>query len=213
MEVVGVVAAVRRQLFEKELPGAVYVPFAQDPRSNAYLHVKPAIAGADLSASVRQEIRAAAPGVPLFSARTFRSHMDGAVEYWALRFAAATFALFGAFAMLVALVGIYGVMSYAVTRRTREIGIRIAVGATAGGVSRMMIGEGLRTALVGVTIGWLLGIGVGRLLASVFVDVSAFDGVIFTAIPVAFVAASLIASWLPARRATRISPTTALRAD
>jgi hypothetical protein len=213
MEVVGIVASTHWRLFEKEFRGSVYVPFAQGARSNAYFHVRPALEHTDFTAAVRQQIRDAAPGLPLFSAQTFASHMDNALEYWALQVTAALFAGFGVMAMLVALVGIYGVLSYAVARRTREIGIRMAVGATASGVVRMIVGEGLMVTIAGVAIGWVLGIGVGQVLGSIFVDVSAFDLLVFTAVPLSFVAAALFASWLPARRATRVNPVSALRAD
>jgi predicted permease len=213
MEVVGIVRSTRRQLFENDFRGSVYVPFAQGARSNAFFHVRPAVANPDLAEAVRREIREAAPNLPLFSAQTFASHMDNALEYWALQLTAALFAAFGGLAMLVALVGIYGVMSYAVVRRTREIGIRIAVGATSDRVTRMIVGEGLTLTLIGVSIGLLLGVGVGQLLASIFVDVSAFDVAVFTLVPLAFFAAALLASWLPARRATRVNPITALRTD
>ncbi|HUE89786.1 MAG TPA: ABC transporter permease [Vicinamibacterales bacterium] len=213
MEVVGVVRSTRRQLFEKDFTGSVYVPFAQGARSNAYFHVRPALGRADFTDAIRREIREVAPNLPLFSAQTFASHMDNALEYWALQLTAALFAAFGGLAMLVALVGIYGVMSYAVVRRTREIGIRIAVGATNDRVKRMIVGEGLIVTLIGVSIGLLLGVGVGQVLASIFVDVSAFDVFVFTLVPLSFLAAALLASWLPARRATRVNPMTALRTD
>jgi predicted permease len=213
LEVVGIVRSTRRQLFEMDFTGSVYVPFAQGARSNAYFHVRPALANPDFTDAVRREIREVAPNLPLFSAQTFASHMDNALEYWALQLTAALFAAFGGLAMLVALVGIYGVMSYAVVRRTREIGIRIAVGATNDRVKRMIVGEGLTLTLIGVSIGLLLGVGVGQVLASIFVDVSAFDVFVFTIVPVSFVAAALLASWLPARRATRVNPVTALRTD
>lgn len=213
MEVVGIVGATRRQLFENEFNGSVYVPFAQGARSNVYFHVRPVNSQADLTDAVRGEIRAAAPHLPLFSARTFSSHVGGAIEYWALQLTASLFAAFGALAMIVALVGIYGVMSYTVARRTREIGIRMAVGATGDGVRRMIVGEGLTLTLIGVLIGWMLGLGVGQLLASIFVDLSAFDIIVFTTVPAAFFGAALVASWMPARRATRINPVSALRAE
>lgn len=89
-------------------------------------------------------------------------------------------------------------------RRTREVGIRIAVGATAGGVKRMILGEGLSLTLMGVAIGWILELGVGQLLASIFVDISASDAVTFATNPVGFIAAAMVAAWLPARRATRV---------
>jgi predicted permease len=212
-EVVGVVGSVRRELFDKELPGAVYVPFATGGMGNAYFHVRPASSSVDLVEAVRREIREAAPGLPLFSSRTFESHVETSIEYWALRLSAALFGVFGALAMLVALVGIYGVMSYAVERRTREIGIRIAVGAMPQTVRGMILGESLSMTLLGVALGWLLGLGVGRLLASVFVDLAAFDLAIFSAVPVAFVTAAVLAAWLPARRATAVNPVAALRAE
>ena len=212
-EVVGIVASTHRQLFEKEFPGAVYVPFAQGAMGNAYFHVRPAGATPNLAEAVRREIRAEAPGLPLFTSRTFAQHIETSVEHWMLRLSAALFGVFGGLAMVVALVGIYGVMSYAVERRTREIGIRMAIGAMPGAVGRMVINESLTITLLGVGLGWLLGLGVGQLLASVFVDLSAFDLVIFLAVPLGFVAAALLAAWLPARRATRVHPMAALRSE
>jgi hypothetical protein len=212
-EVVGVVASTHRELFEKELPGAVYVPFALGPSGNAYFHVRPAGPAIDLADGVRREIREAAPGLPLFSAKTFASHISSSFEYWALRLSAGLFGVFGALAMVVALVGIYGVMSYAVARRTREIGIRVAIGAMPQTVRRMVLGESLSITLLGVGLGWLLGIAVGRLMGSVFVDVASFDALTFTVVPIGFVIAGLVAAWMPARRATRVNPMTALRAE
>lgn len=213
MEVVGIVASTRRQLFETELPGAVYVPFAQGAMGNVHFHVRPAAARPDLDDEVRNEIRAAVPNLPLFSSRTYSAHVSGSIEYWALQLTAALFATFGGLAMIVALVGIYGVLSYAVVRRTREIGIRMAVGASAGRVVRMIVAEGLALTLLGVAVGWALGVGVGRVLGSLFVDLAAFDAATFTVIPVAFTAAALVAAWLPARRATRVNPLSALRSE
>ena len=116
--------------------------------------------------------------------------MSSAPEYWALRITGGLFGAFGALAMFVALVGIYAVMSYAVARRTREIGIRMAVGAMPGTVKRMILGEGLTLTLTGVGLGLLLGLGVGRMMGSMFVDLPDFDPITFTAVPVAFIAAA-----------------------
>lgn len=212
-EVVGIVASTHRQLFEKEFPGAVYVPFAQGAMGNVHFHVRPAAPSAALADVVRREIREAAPGLPIFAARTFEQHVSSSAEYWMLRVSAGLFFLFGGLAMLVALVGLYGVMSYAVARRTREIGIRMAVGAMPGAVRRMILGESLTVTLMGVGLGWLLGLGVGRVLASVFVDLSGFDVLVFSVAPVGFVLAALAAAWLPARRATEVNPMAALRAE
>jgi ABC-type antimicrobial peptide transport system permease subunit len=175
--------------------------------------VRPATAAAELSDAVRREIREAAPGLPLFSTRTFASHITSSFEYWALRLSAGLFGLFGALAMVVALVGIYGVMSYSVARRTREIGIRIAVGAVPQAVRRMVLAESLSVTLVGVGLGWVLGLGVGRLLGSVFVDVASFDLLTFSVVPIGFILAGLAAGWFPALRATKVNPMTALRTE
>jgi hypothetical protein len=213
LEVVGIVGSTRRDLFDREFPGGVYVPFAQEVMGNAFFHVRPTTAAALPTDTVRRTVKAAAPALPLLTVRSFADHIATSVEYWALRMAIILFGLFGGLAMAVALVGIYGVMSHAVERRTREIGVRLAVGATVGAVRRMILVESLWLTLAGVGIGWVLGIGVGRVLASTFVDVSAFDVVIFSIVPAGFVAAALAAAWTPARRATEVDPITALRVE
>jgi predicted lysophospholipase L1 biosynthesis ABC-type transport system permease subunit len=200
-------------LFEGEPGGAVYLPVAQEFMSTVFFHVRPARPDADLADAVRREIRAAAPQVPLFGVRTFAAHVETAAEYWMLRFSTLLFGFFGMLAMVVALVGIYGVTTYAVARRTREIGVRMAVGARPAAVLQMIMSESLATVVGGVTAGWLLGLAVGRVMASVFVDLPAFDPWIFTLVPAGFVLAALIATWPPARRATEVSPMTSLRAE
>ena len=214
-DVVGIVGSTNRQLFEDELRGSVFVPFGHGTMGDATFHVRPRVAqaGTALVDAVRREIRAAAPGLPLFGVRTYADHIASAPEAWALTAMAGLFAGFGTLAMVVALVGIYAVMNYAVARRTREIGIRMAVGAMPSAVKRMILGEGLALTVVGIAIGLFLGVGVGQMMGSMFVDVDAFDPVIFTAVPVGFLAAACVAAWLPARRATRVNPVTALRSE
>ncbi len=213
MEIVGIVASTRSGLFENEPRGAVYVPFAQGYQSNVFFHVRPARPDANLVAAVRGEIRDAAAGLPLFNVRTFSTHVAVAPEYWALNMASAGFAFFAGMAMLVALVGLYGVTAYTVERRTREIGIRMAIGARPVEVIRLILREGMVTTMTGIGAGWLLGLGVGRVLSSVFVDVVAFDRWTFALVPVAFVVSSAVATFVPARRAARVNPIAALRAE
>lgn len=212
-DVVGIVGGTHVQLFEDEMRGAIYVPFASGGMGGAHFHVRPSAPQAGLVDVVRREIRAAAPGLPLFSARTFSAHMESSPEFWTLKLTAAMFGAFGGLAMVVALIGIYAVMNYAVARRTREIGIRMAVGAMPATVKRMILAEGLSITVTGVAIGLLLGLGVGRMMGSMFVDLPAFDPVIFTVVPAGFLAAASVAAWLPARRATRVNPVTALRSE
>ena len=213
MEVVGIVARTQRELFENIPRGAIYVPFAQGFTSNVWFHVKPAGATTDLVERVRQEIRDTAPGLPLFSVKTFAAHVDSSAEYWALTMMALMFGSFGGLALLVALVGISGVTAYTVSRRTREIGIRVAVGARPGEVLGLILRESLMTTLAGIAVGLILGIGVGRVLGSMFVDVESFDVWTFSLAPVGFVLAALAATWVPARRATAVNPLNALRAE
>jgi hypothetical protein len=212
-EVVGIVGSTRRQLFEKEMRGAVYVPFAQGFQANAHLNVRPAGASLDLVDAVRREIRDAEAGLPLFSVRTFAHHVSGSIEYWALGLTASLFAAFGGLAMVIALVGIYGVLSYSVSRRTREIGLRVALGAMPGAVRRMILSESLVMSALGLGVGWVFGLGVGRLLSSVFVDLAGFDVPTFTILPAGFLLTALAAAWLPARRATQVDPMAALRSE
>jgi ABC-type antimicrobial peptide transport system permease subunit len=191
----------------------VYVPFGQGFMSNVFFHVRPARSTDGLEAAVRRELRATAPGVPLFGVRTFAAHLESAAEYWMLRLATSLFAFFGGMAMVVALVGIYGVTSYAVARRTREIGVRMAVGAKPAAVLRMILSESMRTTTTGVVVGWVLALGIGRLMASLFVDMAPFDLWTFALVPIGFLAASIAATWMPARRATEVNPVTALRSE
>jgi predicted permease len=213
MEVIGIVATTRSGLFEREPGGAVYLPIGQEFVSNVHLHVRPQRVDPALVDRVRREVRAEAPGVPLFAVRRFATHLETAAEYWLLRLSTLLFAFFGVMAMIVSLVGIYGVTAYAVVRRTREIGVRIAVGARPAAVLRLILAENLATAIAGIAAGWLLGLGVGRVMASVFVDVRAFDPWTFALVPTAFVLAALAATWTPARRAASVNPVSALRAE
>ena len=121
------------------------------------------------------------------------------------------FSIFGGVALLLAMVGLYGVRAYTVARRTREIGIRMALGANAGDTLRMILREGLLVTSIGAGVGLLLAAGVGRLLASFLYKVSGADPIVFTAAPILLAAISLLACYLPARKAARVDPMVALR--
>jgi predicted permease len=215
VEVVGIVPVVRDDFFSKSPGGAVYVPLAQGYRSNVHFHVRPAD-GANVAAlrdAVRREIGAVAPGLPLFRVTTLGEHLSRSLEHWGVHLMAGLFTAMGGLATLVSLVGIYGATSYAVSRRTREIGVRMALGATPSRVLAMVLGEGLLVAAAGVGLGLLLGVGLGRALDSVFVEVVAFDPLTFALAAVLVLLACLGAALLPARRATTVDPSVALRAD
>jgi len=125
----------------------------------------------------------------------------------------ALFSIFGALALGLAVVGLYGVKAYSVARRTREIGIRMALGAQAGAVLKMIMREGSIMLVSGIAIGLLLAIATARILSGILYGVGALDPVAFTVAPLVLAIAALIATWLPARRATQINPIQALRAE
>lgn len=212
MEVVGVVAGTKDDIFQKKPGGALYVPFAQDYRGNAFFHVRPAAgSGVAILDGVRREIRGTA-SLPLFRALTFKQHVTSSIDYWGIRMVASFFTAMGALAAFVALVGVYGVKSYAVSRRSREIGVRLAVGATPTRIRTMILKEGLHLGGTGVAIGLGLGLALGRALDAVFVDLAGFDWATFTIAPVLLLGACVFAAWIPAVKATAVDPSTVLRA-
>ena len=144
---------------------------------------------------------------------TFRQHLDTSFELWIVRTGALLFSIFGGLALVLAAVGLYGVKAYGVSRRTREIGIRMALGAAPAAVQSMIMREGVSLIVSGVTLGLLLGLGLGQLLASMLYKVSPVDPVTFLGAPLVLAAIALLACWFPARRATRVNPLTALRTE
>ncbi|MET0555835.1 MAG: ADOP family duplicated permease [Vicinamibacteria bacterium] len=213
VEIVGVVAEVRDDFFD-ETPGrAVYVPFAQAYHGAAHFHVRPRAGAGLLADAVRREIREAEPGLPLFRVVTFGQHLETSLERWAVDLLAGTFTAVAALAALVAVVGIYGATSYAVSRRTREIGVRMALGASRRRVLGMVVREGLYVTVGGLAVGSLLGLALGRMLDAVFVEVVTFDPATYAVAPALLLVACLAAAFVPARRATAIAPTIALRSE
>jgi ABC-type antimicrobial peptide transport system permease subunit len=158
-------------------------------------------------------VREVDPTVPILTLKTFAQHLDGNIELWIVRAGAALFSVFGGLALFLATVGVYGVKAYSVARRTREIGIRMALGAQRGTVQWMILREGAVMLACGVTLGVLLSAATGKLISGMLYNVGALDPLAFTIAPVLLTAAALVATWLPARRATRISPMAALRTE
>lgn len=217
IEVIGIAATARNDLFEKQPRGMIYVPFARGFQNNAYFFVQFASLNHDNTANmadaVRRTVRDVDPTLPVLSLKTFAQHLDANMELWAVRTGAALFSVFGGLALVLAVVGVYGVKAYSVARRTREIGIRMALGAQRETVQWMILREGTFMLAFGIGIGLLLALGAGKLLSGLLYEVGAVDPIAFTTAPLLLGVATLIATWLPARRATRISPVTALRTE
>ena len=149
------------------------------------------------------------PNVPIYDIKTMDQRLSESLAR--RRFAMFALGLFAAVAMLLAAVGIYGVMSYSVTQRTREIGIRMALGAPTSGVLRLIVGQGMLLAGVGVVIGLAGAVATTRLMASLLYGISATDPTTFVAIGVLLASIALLACYIPARRATKVDPMVALR--
>jgi predicted permease len=217
IEVIGIVPSTRGALFERQPRGSVYVPFGRGFQSAAYFFLQcPALTKENvpqMADAVRRTIREVDPTLPVLSLKTFPQHVDSNLQLWTVRAGATLFSVFGGLALLLAIVGVYGVKAYSVARRTREIGIRMALGARPSTVQWMILREGSFMLAGGIVIGLLLAIATGKILNGMLYQVGALDPVAFSTAPLLLAAATLLATWLPARRATRISPMLALRTE
>jgi putative ABC transport system permease protein len=218
IEIIGIVPVTRHQLFQQEEPaGAIYLPFARGFQSDVSFFVRFRSLASENEATtadlLRRTVRDVDPSLPILSLRTFAQHLDSNLDLWLVRAGAALFSIFGGLALGLAVVGLYGVKAYSVARRTREIGIRMALGAQAGAVLRMIMREGSIMLVSGVAIGLLLAMATAKILSGILYGVGALDPVAFTVAPLVLTTAALIATWLPARRATQIDPVQALRAE
>jgi len=160
---------------------------------------------------VRRAIREYDAVLPVLSLKTMRQHMDASADLWITRTAATLFGIFGGVALLLAMIGLYGIRSYTVANRTREIGIRMALGASVGDTLQLVVREGVALTAVGAAAGLALSLLVGRVLAGMLFEVSGSDPVVFIACPVVLSVVSLVACYVPARRAAKVDPMIALR--
>src|SRR5881396_505880 len=217
IEIVGIVPATRHALFEKEPVGGIYLPFARGFQSDVsfFVRFRSLASGNEATTAdlLRRAVRDIDPSIPIISLRTFAQHLDSNLDLWLVRAGAALFSIFGALALGLAVVGLYGVKAYSVARRTREIGIRMALGAQAGAVLRMIMREGFVMLVSGVAIGLLLAVATAKIVSGILYGVGALDPVAFTVAPAVLTVAALVAMWLPARRATRVDPVQALHAE
>jgi putative ABC transport system permease protein len=212
MEIVGVVSDVTQGL-GLDPKAEMFVPYKQGdqllPVFQLSLVMRTTADPRQQASSLRSAVSEIDPNQPIVKIRTMEDNMAATVAQ--PRFRTWLIGIFAALALLLAAVGIYGVMSYSVTQRTSEIGIRVTLGAQPADVFRTVVGEGLRYALLGVAIGVAAGLVLTRLLASFLYGVSAYDPATFLAVAILLTAVSAAASYFPARRATRVDPIIALR--
>ncbi|HWB30525.1 MAG TPA: ABC transporter permease [Vicinamibacterales bacterium] len=215
LTVVGVVADIRQMGLDQDVKPMIYAPFQQERDAPFLLRFVSFVARTSTPASVVDGIRAqihdAAPDLPIAGVVTMDEAVAASVA--APRFRTVLLGLFATAAMLIATCGLYGLMAYAVTQRRREIGVRMALGATRRDVLRLVLTRALRIVAAGLVVGLAGAVLVTRVLQSFLFGVTPTDPIAFTIVTLLLLAVGLLAAWLPARRATRIDPSAALRAE
>jgi putative ABC transport system permease protein len=211
MTVVGVVASVRHTSLDAEPKPTMYVSSRQSPWHTMVIAVRGKVAPTALAAALRREVAAVDADQPLADVRTFEEVFARAVA--PQRFNSTLLALFAALAMILAAVGIYGVIAYTVSQRAHEMGVRIALGARTADILRLVVGQAMAMTLVGVCLGLAASLALTRTMSGLLFEVSASDPTVFASVALLLSAVALAASVVPARRATKVDPVVALRCE
>jgi hypothetical protein len=215
-EVVGLVAGVRSSLSDLAPTPHLYVSFSSRIRASMHYHVRlaPGVSGdGSVAGMLRRELASLDPRLPLLSISTLEAFTKGSPFLWLFRSGARVFTAFGLAGLLLTLVGIWGVNAYVVLRRSREIGIRMALGATPGSVIWLIVRDTTLVTASGVLVGTVLAVATSTLLKSLLYEVTGFDPVALVAALVLLAGCALTASYLPARKAARVAVVAALRRE
>jgi putative ABC transport system permease protein len=208
--IVGIVEDIRELSLSDAAEPTMYIPYEQKPGvDETHFMIRAGQDPLSLAPGVRNSLHEILPSEPVGSIETLDHVIASSLK--SRRFDAILLALFGAIALLIATVGVYGVISYSVAQRTNEIGIRMALGATRGRVMGMVLGQGLRLALAGVVVGLAASFWLTQLLRELLFGVKPTDPATFIGVSVVILGVALAACWIPARRATRVDPIIALR--
>ena len=220
MEIVGLVGTHRHGVLSETPLARVFVPFSHGYTGNAFVHLRYGkLTGSDRHAlagmvpAVRSFLREIDPTLPVVTIAPFADLMEKNADLWIIKLGATLFGAFGVIALVLAVIGVYGVKAYAVACRTREIGIRMALGAHRRDVFVLIMRQGAMQTALAVAVGILLSLGAGRVLAQILYQVSPTDPFALVSSSVALTGAALLACFLPARRATQVNPITALRTE
>jgi len=209
--VVGVVGDEKMGALDKAASPVLYTPMAQDTALTVGVALKVAGAAVGLPRAVRAELRALDAGMVVSEVRTVDELVDAAPWMFLRRFPTLLVGVFAALALLLAMVGVYGVIAYSVGQRVQELGVRLALGAQRGQVQWLVVRQGLTVALLGIALGGCAAFALAKLLQSQLFEVSPADPTVLLGGAAVLLAVSLLASWLPARRASRVDPAAALR--
>jgi len=209
--VIGVVGDIRTRRLDDAPQGQLYLPMAEEAQSYASIVVRGSADPRELMARIRGAVRADDPNLPVYQMRRMEEVIAASIA--PRRTNTILLVLFGGLAVLLATVGVYAVLSYGVAQRTREIGVRVALGAQQRDVVGLIVGDGVRLTVLGLGIGLLGAYWLSRFVASLLYGVSPQDPRVFIAAPIALAAVAAAAAWIPALRATRVDPITALREE
>ncbi|HEY7289645.1 MAG TPA: ADOP family duplicated permease [Vicinamibacterales bacterium] len=214
-QVVGIAPSLRQDIFETGAKPHIYVAYGDRFTTSMVLHVRThsGISETSMLDLVNRDLRTFDASLPVVWARTLTMHREKSASMWIVRAAAGLFSAFGLLALVIAAVGVYGLKAYEVSGRTREFGIRMALGASERSVAALVLGEGVRLTAVSLGLGLLIALGIGKLLSNLIYAVSPFDPVVLTIAAATLATAAMLACYVPARRATRIAPLDALRTD
>ncbi len=210
-EVIGVTTDGKYETYTEAPRPVIYLSLDQRPAASATLHVRSRMESGAALAAVRRELAAIDPNIALEHAMPLSTLIG--FSLYPQRMAATVIGIFGLTGLLVAAIGLYGVLAFHVSSRTREIGIRMALGAPLSGVMRMVLGDSLRLVIVGTATGLLGALALAPLLRSLLYGISPTDPVTFAAGPLLLIVVALLASYVPARRAARVDPAVALRTE
>jgi putative ABC transport system permease protein len=210
-QIVGVVGDIRDDALDADVDPTFYLPFDQTPIDGIAITARTAAPPASITAALRGVVRDLDPTLPVYGIQTMEQHVVASVSRQ--RFYATLLGVFAAVALVLAAVGLYGVIAYAVSQRTHELGVRVALGATSTRISRMVIGEGVILTAVGVIVGLVASLGGARVIAKLLYNVKSSDPVTFVGVALLLGVVAACASYIPARRAARVDPLVAMRGD
>lgn len=211
MQVVGIVQNGKYQSLNEDPQPFYYVPLEQSYVSMRTIHVRTSVAPETLALQIQSLIHELAPDVPITQVQTMSAALQGANGFFLYRFGAQLTSVMGLLGLILAIVGVYSVVSYAAAQRTQEFGIRVAMGASSRDILKMVLRQGLRVIAIGMALGLVIALAGTRVMSSLFVGVKPSDPLTFAVVVLFLTAIALLACWIPAYRATRIDPLVALR--